>query len=62
MEVDFILYGPKGLAAFKADYPEAETFLIYTGERAEYHGDISVLPLSRALKHMDSLLEGNMSP
>jgi predicted AAA+ superfamily ATPase len=52
----------KGLAAFKADYPEAETFLIYTGERTEYHGGITVLPLSRALKHMDSLLKGDMSP
>lgn len=47
----------KGLKAFKQDYPEAETFLIYTGDRTEYHGDITAIPLSWALKNLDKLLK-----
>ena len=50
----------KGLTAFKDDYPEAEVFLVYNGERTEYHGDITALPLSLTLKKMDLLLTGKL--
>jgi uncharacterized protein len=50
----------KGLIAFKEDYPEAETFFVYNGDRPEYHDSITALPLSLALKHMDALLAGRL--
>jgi predicted AAA+ superfamily ATPase len=75
MEVDFVLYGEKGikafeikrtgktsnsmmkgLLAFKRDYPEAETYFIYGGERRLRQADISVLPIKDALKELPELL------
>jgi len=68
VEVDFIVYGEKGLfafelksrryidsrdfsglKAFKKDYPIARCFLIYGGDTPEQHGEISTLPMQRAL-------------
>ncbi|HJZ24587.1 MAG TPA: DUF4143 domain-containing protein [Candidatus Babeliales bacterium] len=74
-EVDFILYGPRGLYAFELkrsekitpkslkglksfgqDYPEAKKFLIYQGEHPQYHGDITILPITEALRTLPEIL------
>ena len=46
----------KALRKFKKDYPIAKLFLIYGGERREYHGDIQVIPFTEALKTLPKLL------
>jgi predicted AAA+ superfamily ATPase len=75
-EVDFILYGPRGLHAFEIkrssqvaskslsglksfaqDYPEAKLHLVYLGQHAEYHGDITALPFEEALKNLFTILQ-----
>lgn len=75
LEVDFILYGEKGLLAievkasqhihpkdlrglkeFKKDYPMAKCYLFYGGETPLYFGDITVLPVTQALKSLDDIL------
>ena len=77
-EVDFVLYGERGLFAFeikssayvekkdffglktfKKDYPAAQCFLIYAGERLEQYGDISVIPMPNALFGLLNILNGN---
>jgi len=74
-EVDFVIYGPRGLHAFEikrsatvtsksfkglknfgADYPEATLHLLYLGTQREYHGSITVTPLSEALKTLPALI------
>ena len=77
-EVDFVLYGERGLVAvevkrsarfraadlaalrlFHADYPMARCYLFYGGS-AEYEvDDVRVVPLSRALPQMPTLLGGD---
>lgn len=75
MEIDFILYGEKGLFAFelkskrtlqkkdfsalkifKEDYPMAQCYLIYGGERLEKHDDIFVFPIQQALVKLTEIL------
>lgn len=75
LEIDFILYGEKGLFAFelkskkyierkdfstlhafKKDYPIATCYLIYGGDHAEKHGEITALPLQQALFKLPELL------
>ena len=75
VEVDFILYGDKGLhafeikrthninnkdlkglKAFKADYPQAKLYLVYSGKQREYHDDIVFLPIEEALKKLPEIL------
>ncbi|MCC7071425.1 MAG: ATP-binding protein [Deltaproteobacteria bacterium] len=76
-EVDFVLYGERGLHAvevkrsgrfrdedldglrlFRADYPAARCALLYGGEREYDFEGIRVLPLSRALPRLPTLLGG----
>lgn len=47
----------KGLKAFKADYPEANCYVIYMGSRQEYHGDIIAIPMQEALQALPELLK-----
>ncbi|OGC10424.1 ATPase [candidate division WOR-1 bacterium RIFCSPHIGHO2_02_FULL_53_26] len=75
IEVDFVLYGERGilafeikrtgkinpaavrgLKAFKADYPAARTFLLYSGERRMSDGEIEIIPIKEALKDISLLL------
>ena len=75
MEVDFILYGEKGILAFEVkrtgkvigpmlsglrsflrDYPMANAYFIYGGERRMREGDIEILPISDALKKLAVIL------
>ena len=75
LEVDFVLYGPKGLIAvkvkrsanvhpknlrglkeFKKDYPPARCYLLYGGSTTLYMGDITVLPIDKALRDLEWLL------
>lgn len=46
----------KGLKAFKADYPQAKLYLIYTGKYREYREDIELIPFEEALKELPILL------
>lgn len=39
----------RGLNSFSMDYPEAQLFLLYRGERRERHGDVWCLPAEEAL-------------
>ncbi len=76
LEVDFIVYGERGLfafelksrryierkdfsalRAFKKDYPMAQCYLIYGGERAEMHEGMAALPLQQALFKLSELLQ-----
>jgi predicted AAA+ superfamily ATPase len=78
LEVDFVLYGEKGLLAievkrsarlhpqdlralqeFKQDYPPARCFVFYGGTTRQYFGDILVIPMSDALRNLDSILGGH---
>jgi len=45
------------LRAFKKEYPITECYLIYGGEHAEKHGDITVLPMQQALFKLVELLK-----
>ena len=75
-EVDFILYGEKGLKAFEVkktsklrssdfrglkafleDYPMAQPYLLYGGERELREGPIKILPISQFFKSARQLLE-----
>ena len=75
MEVDFILYGEKGILAFEVkrtgkvigpmlsglksflrDYPMANAYFIYGGERRMREGDIEILPINDALKKLAAIL------
>ncbi|MFZ5912497.1 MAG: ATP-binding protein [Chloroflexota bacterium] len=42
-----------GLKRFQADYPEAELFLLYGGNRKMYVEDVTVLPVQEACATMD---------
>lgn len=75
IEVDFVVYGERGLfafelksrnhierkdfsglKAFKQDYPIAQCFLIYGGDRCEKHDDTLVLPIQQALMELPTIL------
>lgn len=75
VEVDFILYGEKGikafevkrtgkisssmlkgLKAFQEDYPQAQAYFIYGGERRLREGDIEILPIKEVLKDLPQIL------
>jgi predicted AAA+ superfamily ATPase len=77
VEVDFILYGEKGLFAFEIkrkrrydaqdlkglksfakDYPMAKLFLLYGGDDEFYEDNITVLPVTKALKNLHEILIG----
>ena len=75
VEVDFVLYGDKGikafevkrtarisssmfkgLKAFRKDYPTAETYFVYGGERHLRESNISILPMIDALRELPKIL------
>lgn len=75
VEVDFILYGERGLFAFEIkrkrrydsqdfkglksfakDYPMAKLFLLYGGDDEFYEDNITVLPVTKALKNLYEIL------
>ena len=77
LEVDFVLYGNKGLLAleikrkthiidndlnglkaFKKDYPEAKCFLFCGAKKQEYRGDITIMPVEKAMDEMEEILRG----
>jgi len=41
-----------GLKRFQADYPEAELFLLYGGNRKMYVEDVTILPVQEACATM----------
>ena len=45
-----------GLRLFARDYPPAKCFLLYGGDRREYHDGIEVWPLPEALRNLPSIL------
>lgn len=74
-EVDFVLYGERGLHAFeikrskrvearqltglrtfKQDYPMAKLYLIFGGDRTEYHGDVKAIPITTALLTLHEII------
>jgi predicted AAA+ superfamily ATPase len=74
-EVDFALYGERGLVAFeikmatqvraedlkglrqlRADYPQARTFLVYTGSRRRHEAGIEIIPADEALRELETLI------
>jgi predicted AAA+ superfamily ATPase len=74
-EVDFVLYGEKGiialeikrkknysesdlkgLRAFANDYPQAKCYLLCATERVEYKGNITVMPIEKALGDLKGIL------
>ncbi len=80
LEVDFILYGEKGLLAFeikgsqrltardfrglnafKADYPMATCYMVYLGDRDYVENDIHVVPMTKILFNLPSVLEGEIN-
>lgn len=75
VEVDFILYGKRGLKVFEVkrrgkitkselrglraflrDYPAAEAYLIYGGNRQMSEKNINILPFEYALKNLNTIL------
>lgn len=44
------------LKKFREDYSMAQCYLLYTGDRAERHGDITLLPIRDALFQLPELL------
>lgn len=74
-EVDFVLYGKKGIKAFEVkrtgrvfsrllaglksflkDYPSAQAYFVYGGERRLREGEIEIIPMKQALKELPALL------
>jgi len=75
LEVDFILYGKRGIKAFElkrrnkvstsmlsglkaflSDYPDAEGFLIYGGNKPLFIDGIKVVPITDALKTIKEMI------
>lgn len=46
-----------GLKSFASEYPQAELFLFYGGNREEMHDGIKVIPIEKALKSLRKILE-----
>ena len=74
-EVDFVLYGERGLVAvevklaqrirpddlrglrrFREVYPQARTFLVYTGSRRRREAETEILPADDALRTLADLV------
>jgi uncharacterized protein len=74
-EVDFVLYGERGLVAvevkmaqrvqpddlrglrrFREVYPQARTFLVYTGSRRWREAETDILPADDALRTLADLI------
>lgn len=77
LEVDFVLYGERGLkafevklasnvrkedtaglAAFLADYPMADAYLVYCGTRERRERGIEIVPIETCLSQLPDLLAG----
>ena len=77
LEVDFVLYGERGLkafevklasnvrkedtaglAAFLADYPMADAYLVYCGTRERRERGIEIVPIETCLSRLPDLLTG----
>lgn len=75
-EVDFVLYGEKGIKAFEVkrtarisgsmftglnsfirDYPAANAYFIYGGDRYMREHGIEIIPFTHALKNLTAILE-----
>lgn len=50
----------RGARAFLKDYPMARCYVFYGGELAEYHDDITVLPLEQGLRELPTLLQADV--
>lgn len=48
----------RGLRLFREEYPPAQLFLVYGGDRAHVEGDIQVLPFAQAIRQLPTLLRG----
>ena len=48
----------RGLKEFKKDYSLAKCYLFYSGSNAQYIDHITVLPIHKALQHLDKILLG----
>lgn len=46
-----------GLKAFKKDYPIAQCYLIYAGEHAEKHEEITAIPMQQILFKLPKILK-----
>ena len=79
-EVDFILYGERGLLAieikksdrlrkddftglklFKTDYPMAQAYLFYGGEKTFINDDIKVMPLKTFFTDLETILSQGLA-
>ena len=77
LEVDFVLYGERGikafevklasnvrkedtagLAAFLADYPMADAYLVYCGKRVRREHGVEIVPIETCLSRLPDLLAG----
>jgi predicted AAA+ superfamily ATPase len=75
IEIDFVLYGKRGIKAFevkrtgktsghmlkalktfKTDYPSAELYFVYGGERQMRDGDVNIVPIKNLLKKLPDIL------
>jgi len=45
----------KGLLEFKKDYPVAQLFYLYAGDREEVHGDITAMSIVKFLENFKTL-------
>lgn len=41
---------------FKKDYEMATVYLLYLGDKREYHGDVTVIPFEEALRELPKLV------
>lgn len=76
LEVDFVLYGNRGIKAFEVkrtakiskamvgglkafltDYPSADAYFIYGGERRMREGEIEIIPIEQALRELPEILK-----
>ena len=48
----------KGLRAFQEDYPPAQLWLLYGGDRAYLDGGVNVLPFAEAIRRLPEILSG----
>ncbi|MFT5208053.1 MAG: hypothetical protein ACI9CF_001817, partial [Candidatus Omnitrophota bacterium] len=46
----------KGLKAFLKDYPQAQAFLVYCGDKVMIQDDIQILPFQIAINKLPQLL------
>ncbi|MCK5510890.1 ATP-binding protein [Candidatus Parcubacteria bacterium] len=47
----------RGLRAFKKDYPEAKCYMFCNTQYTEYHGDVTVIPITEAIKNIAKILK-----